>query len=260
MSPAPVVILFNTHFVSLAKFPIDGLACPFLYCSCDLSLYHRPPFRSNISYCTKPHRTRPSSSSGQRNSRMDICLQRGWDRSSFHYNWRDGFKIRYWKFTTFVRIPFNRLVSFIHLFFFRRLLSMMIIMGTIWAFVPKKSNFTCWDFIQRFGDGFTQYRNEMFMIDEFFIVNFLLQHEYITAESRGIYYLGLLFSALSADTGSCKLSLLESMSLEFPPCIFYLALSSWELPALESRQTQHKSHYNITHTYRGISSKNQIEI
>ena len=45
-----------------------------------------------------------------------------------------------------------------------------------------------------------------------------------------------------------------------PSCVFYWALSSWGLPALECRQTQYRSHYNIAQILRGISSKNQVEI
>ena len=65
-------------------------------------------------------------------------MQRRWKRSSFNFNWRDGFEIRHRKFTTFVRIPSNPLQGLDSLIFSVRLLAMTIMFGTLWVFVPKK--------------------------------------------------------------------------------------------------------------------------
>ena len=105
--------------VLFAKFPINSLACSFIYYSCDLCHYYGCCFRSNVSYRTKPHRTCSSSSSGQRYGRVGICLRRRWKHSSFLYYRRDGFEIRHWELTTFVRIQSNQFsrFTFIYLFF-----------------------------------------------------------------------------------------------------------------------------------------------
>ena len=89
------------------KFPIDSLACPFLYCSCDLYHYDRRYSRSNVSNRNKPYCARSPSSSGQRYSRMGICLCCRRKHFSIICYWRDGFEIRHWKSPTFVRIPSN---------------------------------------------------------------------------------------------------------------------------------------------------------
>ena len=89
------------------KFPIDSLACPFLYCSCDLYHYDRCYSRSNVSNRNKPYCARSPSSFSQRYSRMGICLRCRRKHFCIICHWRDGFEIRHWKSTTFVRIPSN---------------------------------------------------------------------------------------------------------------------------------------------------------
>ena len=99
-----LIILLKTHFILLVKFPISSLAPAFLYCKRHLSLYNWYPPRSNLSYRHETHRTCSSWSSRQRNNRMDLCLWRNGNRSSFTSDWLNGFEVGDWDFTTFVRI------------------------------------------------------------------------------------------------------------------------------------------------------------
>ena len=129
------------------------MACPFLYRICGLCFYNRHPHGSHVSYRHKPRRTRSSSSSHERSGRMDGCL---WCRRKCYssiYNRHDSFEFGDWEFTTFVRnFPTDK-VLFLelnpNLFFFVRLLAMMIILGLIWGFVPKKRKMTLADLWER---------------------------------------------------------------------------------------------------------------
>ena len=137
-----VKICFLKKNSLVEKFPNDSLACPFRYCDWHLCLYNRHAVRSNVSHCDKPHCTCSSSSSGQWSNRMDVGLWHSRDFSSSICDWHDGWGVWDSDVTTFVSIHSDSrwcsLVFDTDSFFFRRVLAMMIILGTIWFFVPKK--------------------------------------------------------------------------------------------------------------------------
>ena len=70
---------------------------------------------------------------------MGISLRRRWKFSSSICNWHDGYAFRNSEFTTFVRSISNSPNALFPTYtsFFCRVLVMMIVLGTIWVFVPK---------------------------------------------------------------------------------------------------------------------------
>ena len=71
----------------------------------------------------------------------------------------------------------------------------MIIMGTVWVLVPKKSKFTCWDFIHHSDTAqVAQYTNKTLMINELFRINLRSQHG---CRARSINY-KLIISTFNA--------------------------------------------------------------